>query len=200
MQLVQAINLHPTQVAIFKMESDLSELLKDIYAVKESTSHSVYNKTISNLGGWQNHFPVINTEKHRKIVEEQNKCIEEYLKVFQFNSVKYTKINSWVNVNKGADHNLLHAHGGSEISCCLYIKLPTDSDSGVFEIEDKKDLSMLKRDHEICRAYDTYSILPEEGNLIVFPSWMKHRVMPTYSEQDRVSLASNYRVELLPDE
>jgi uncharacterized protein (TIGR02466 family) len=41
---------------------------------------------------------------------------------------------------------------------------------------------------------ETKSFIPETGQMIVFPSWLKHMVHPYWGDNDRISIAFNIRV------
>ena len=42
---------------------------------------------------------------------------------------------------------------------------------------------------------DKFSIVPEEKTLIIFPSWLQHWVTPNLEEEDRISIACNFRYQ-----
>jgi uncharacterized protein (TIGR02466 family) len=37
----------------------------------------------------------------------------------------------------------------------------------------------------------TYTINPVEGKLIIFPAWLEHEVLPTNTDEERISISFN---------
>ena len=43
-------------------------------------------------------------------------------------------------------------------------------------------------------ATGTWTLLPEPGLMLLFPSWLRHSVLPYYGESSRITIAFNIRV------
>jgi Putative 2OG-Fe(II) oxygenase len=132
---------------------------------------------------------------------------------------------AWVNLNTHGNYNTLHTHTGSTWSGIYYIKSPTvhsTSYSGKLILKptphitesvsclDKIDLGRLRlvdlpRDgtaptHSCC---DWLCIEPEEGAIIIIPSYLQHAVLPLSiqksfqdkNEGRRISFAFNIVLE-----
>jgi|SaaInlStandDraft_7_1057024.scaffolds.fasta_scaffold68027_2 uncharacterized protein (TIGR02466 family) len=182
--------LFPTRVSIFKTNVDTDNVYKTITLLKET----VESVNLSNVGGWQSPDRLIEEdERFKEVFDVQDKCLNQYLRTY--NEVNYYLDNSWANINNGTSFNRVHIHPGSQLSGCLYIKVP----GGTIEFHDPRvRASMEIHRYETCpENYGVYTVAPEEGDFIVFPSWLEHRVNPSNCTEDRASVASNYAVTLV---
>lgn len=92
----------------------------------------------------------------------------------------------WVNYQKSGDFNPIHTHSGI-LSFVIYMKVPK------FINEQKQAGEITFRygsDHDLAPC--SLSILPEEGDFLMFPAWLDHYVWPfTISKETRISIAGN---------
>jgi uncharacterized protein (TIGR02466 family) len=182
-------SLFTTNIDIFKTGLDTEELLDSVNSFREDNPESTL---VSNVGGWQSKADPMLNKLFAKAMDAQSECIESVLE--GYNPVIFNLQNSWVNINKGSDYNMVHKHPASSLSCCLYLSVP----SGKITFEDPRNDVFMERDRfAMCPDnYLTYSFTPNAGDLIVFPSWLNHSVEPSNSEEERVSIASNYFVRM----
>ena len=117
----------------------------------------------SNILGWQSP-QYTNTDKIPWATDIVKQCL------VTAGITKSTK-HIWFNVNGfGAYHNW-HSHGGVNIVGVFYISTPQNSGNIEFK--------------------DGSSIEPYPGLLLIFPARVEHRVQPSQSTQERVSMAFN---------
>ena len=100
----------------------------------------------------------------------------------------------WINHQKPNDFNPPHDHDG-KLSFVIYLSIPEE----------------LKKEHENYKGKScgpggiqfiygngprdaiTYmSFLPEEGDMFIFPAWLKHWVAPYKSNCTRISVSGNF--------
>lgn len=100
-------------------------------------------------------------------------------------------ITSWLNVFDNGIMEQEHSHAGSIISGTYYVSSDNTENSGCFYIPDHiserpitRKLFSLNYDIENC-------IIPEEGNIILFESWMRHGINPNKTNKPRISIAFN---------
>jgi uncharacterized protein (TIGR02466 family) len=92
----------------------------------------------------------------------------------------------WVNVmGQHASHGF-HLHPLSVISGTYYVKVPRGAPG--FRIEDPRMAAFMAS--PLREAYVT--LTPQEGDLLLFESWLKHEVPPNRDRSDRVSVSFNY--------
>ena len=89
-------------------------------------------------------------------------------------------------------------HPFSLVSAVFYLKVPKNSGRLVFENPiQQHDYIMkpgtVKTYNSINSGY--WYAEPKEGDLIMFPSWLRHWVEPSQSDEDRISIAFNIEVE-----
>lgn len=164
----------------------------------------------------------IELHDHRRSQELQKKyrrCSQSVLREFS----PPADAEAWLNLSRHGSWNRLHTHEGACWSGCYYVKVPKKENmsrpySGHLLMKptahrrerkvslSKVELSRLNLDEgddswysvQSCAEY--LSIPPEEGNIVFFPSYVHHAVVPLSvqreirgcPEGDRISLAFNY--------
>lgn len=149
--------------------------------------------TYTNQGGWQS-----------KSVGNEVKEIDTFVKLVDqavakaCGSVELPELefyNAWFNINGKGDYNLLHNHHGSIISGVYYPFAEKDMGNIEFHRADDMQYYMptLQKYNQFTSEKAVYK--PETGLLLLFPSWLKHQVLPNKSNKERISLAFNYGVK-----
>lgn len=122
--------------------------------------------------------------------------IKRYWPDFEAESWIYF-LNGWVNINGQGAFNTPHAHGGFHLSGCYYVAVPSSPKgrSGQIEFlnpagamtvgEDELSVRMIKPLHRIQ---------PRAGQMLIFPSYLRHWVYPNQEPEDRVTIAFNMRL------
>ena len=189
----------PTPIWWSDTSYDNTELLELFKFLKEDDPKGVW---LSNFGGYQTRnfmpidFPA--TDKFIKWIQSfGTSCLED----FGLNPERYklTCGNIWFNENKGRDINQLHIRGGSFIAGTYYLKIPKGSGDIIFYRNYLEEFALAT----ITASYDRYTALsgvtarypPREGRVVLFPAWLQHGVLPSETEEPRISLAFNLRIE-----
>jgi len=103
----------------------------------------------------------------------------------------------WLNVYQENDYQELHNHLGTDafLSYCYFSKLPKDSGQFRFynEMHDKYCLSGFNKTLSLPHLGLTKWIVPqvEEGDLIIFPSYLLHKVTMHKSNETRITASGN---------
>lgn len=100
----------------------------------------------------------------------------------------------WININKPGATNMEHRHPKTMLSGVFYLKVPQNSGRIVFT-NPISNFDMIWTDDYIDN-YTPYNSechyhMPINNELILFPSWLSHKVEKNNSDSDRVSLAFN---------
>ena len=126
--------------------------------------------------------------------------------MFHENWIYESYINSaWVVSQYENEYNPLHNHTGCEISGVIYLKTPDIK--GRRNIESKKgkddndgDISFVhsamgNRNFDVLEK-GIFTISPQVGQMVLFPSYLLHTVYPFQGKGERRSLAFNLSYSL----
>ena len=106
--------------------------------------------------------------------------------------------NMWINISPKCAYNTIHVHPNCFMSGVLYLKTPKNCGriwfvhpSEVLEYDWKPHYWKEYNSH--TSAFINHQAI--ENRCYIFPSWLKHGVEPNKSEEDRISVSFNIRVE-----
>lgn len=176
---VQAIPLWPTNVFVSSIDIDTTNLISEIYQLNRVDTNYVK----SNYGGWQS-----NSELHKNNVFQN--LISNITKVLQFtfNTPNVTIKQTWACINKKNDLNLIHSHGNQyHISGVFYLQVPENSGNIVFK--DPRPGASNSSCQYLFNEGDIENFIPVDKQLIFFPSYLEHYVLPNQSDYDRISIS-----------
>ena len=107
-------------------------------------------------------------------------------------------LHAWANVNGPGDFNRLHTHAGSTWSGAYYVDTgaPTDADGTSLHFFDPCQGRANTFLQPVVPA--RYSVRPQPGMMVLFPSYMPHMVFPHQGGRQRISIAFNLRKEPFP--
>lgn len=155
----------------------------------------------TNAGGWHYAFDLFKLDE--PVVAEFNAQMQQHVQAFlnHFRSAEKKKqdtfrLEGWINVNRVGDFNVLHCHPGCFVSATYYVKVPSNMKGGEIFFRDPRGPAVA--------MYETPGIelpwvgtgsgipfMPATGHLIIFPSWLEHRVERFEGEGERISIAFN---------
>ena len=153
------------------------------------------------LAGILDHETGYSEESKKKIIPHLSQCMGVYDQAFeQYTNKKYDKRPEyvlsalWINHQKPNDFNPPHDHDG-KLSFVIYLDIPDE----------------LTREHSTYKGKScgpggiqfiygngprdaiTYmSFFPQEGDMFIFPAWLKHWVAPYRSDCTRISVSGNF--------
>lgn len=110
-------------------------------------------------------------------------------------------VEMWANVNGKGSANQLHCHPGAYWSGVYYpdpAGSGTDDAGGELLLEDPRYPTAYMSIPDLVLRYDDatpmrsqHAIRPEEGLLVLFPSWLRHSVRAYRGDGERISIALN---------
>jgi|TARA_R110000824_G_C15117994_1_gene667780 hypothetical protein len=139
-------------------------------------------------------------EKKEEYLPEVAQCLGIYDVAFQRwksdpyeRKPEYLLTALWVNYMKQHEFNPPHDHS-DQLSFVIFLKVPEEINKEQKEYKGKSggpgSLSFLYGEGN--RQAITYqSVHPKEGDMFIFPAWMKHYVAPFYSDVTRISVSGN---------
>jgi uncharacterized protein (TIGR02466 family) len=98
----------------------------------------------------------------------------------------------WAIINKKGNFNTEHIHPNSNLSGAYYVKAPKNC--GKFKVINPHSISRDKfppreNPNELNRLVAEHEI--KEGDLLIFPSYLPHSVLPNQSDEDRIVISFN---------
>ncbi len=100
-------------------------------------------------------------------------------------------IHYWTNVNSKGGYNVSHNHSGSVISGVIYLQA---NQTGMIEFQ---PLNYIYKINHPCWFYNgSMQYYPEDGDIILFPSYLLHSVEPNPIEKERINIAFNINYAL----
>lgn len=102
------------------------------------------------------------------------------------------EIWAWCNVNEPGAENREHTHTGSLVSGVIYFQA-----EGTGKIEFMPYNYIYKMAHPAWPYYGVSYYEPKDGDIILFPSFLLHRIEPNPSNQQRINLA--FDAKLVPE-
>lgn len=102
----------------------------------------------------------------------------------------------WVNILGEGGHHSGHIHPNSVISGTCYVAMPDGA--GRIKFEDPRLVMMMNEPPLVSDAPDLakrfHYVTPEAGEILMWPSWLRHEVMTSQTEAPRISVSFNYSV------
>ena len=183
--------LFPTLIHI--IETDVDERIKP-FCLQARQADPVGN-VLSNVGGWQS----LGYQREETLITDSlYKIFNETISNF-FNP-RLDIVNHWININPPQTYNMMHDHPMSDLSGVFYIDVPENSGHIMFE-----NPKSFASHTELVTYTDTASeqhnqhvqkfIKPIEGLLLIFPAHLRHGVLPNESNEDRISVSFNIRID-----
>ena len=102
------------------------------------------------------------------------------------------KLTIWAVVMNAGGHQVPHNHGDGYLSGVYYVQIPDvvassgDGQEGWIEFGQPPDEFNCRVEPEVV------TIRPEEGLMVLFPSYVYHRTIPFESDQQRISISFDF--------
>jgi hypothetical protein len=130
-------------------------------------------KTDWNLGQNSNkpYFDIV-----KEVIKEH---LDTFIRLAKFES--YRTSNIWFQYYEKGDYHGIHVHSGSMYSNVYYVQLDKNSPKTTFTSYNQ-----------------TFEVEVEEGDIITFPSFLKHESKPNMIDLPKVSIAFNVDTEISP--
>ena len=152
------------------------------------------NKSYSVKNGWQGDVSLFQDSLFGKLGESVQQIFSRVLKEIAPDKNINFIIKAWANIQDQVGYNEAHVHPFSLFSAVYYLKVLNKSGRLCF-----KDPRLGLQNHIFATPtsppppnnYSTIKIQPQEGLLIIFPSWLEHFTEVNYDSAERISIAMN---------
>ena len=166
------------------------------YLEKHIIEWSNRDKGVSktNVNGWHSQTDMNHKKEYEPLIKElfqmQNEIIEE-----EHLDIEPRLGNMWANINYQGGYNNSHIHPNSLFSGAYYVKAQPNSGKlhlmdprpGVQQVMPARKKGKLPRELWRESFYE-----PVPGRLIMFPSWIWHKVGLNQSNDMRISVSFNF--------
>lgn len=105
----------------------------------------------------------------------------------------------WLNVYEKNGYQEIHDHAfpNRSFSCAYMLELPEDQPAGLIFENTNFPIIQSTGINRIFDAFNYEKFIPNltEGMLVIFPSWIKHYVLPNNSDSRRTTISANFKIE-----
>jgi len=190
------INIMPIFINFLAVDSLKLDNQK-IEAFCQARKQASAGRVISNGGGWQSDNIATDTPELAELFAAVRQRLDEVHRAFDLHaSMRQVITEAWININGKGHFNYSHDHPGSLFSAVYYVK--GGADKGELELKTPIIPHTYTISNEMVGGFNAFTghamvIPPITGDLVIFPSWLLHRVNISRSDEDRISIAFNAR-------
>ena len=196
----ETLKLFPEPIFKYKLndyQNFNQELGKYIYDLYEKDNKGIQR---SNRGGW--HSENFKLSEPNSIQQKFAQEVQKYiLNAFQNMgwSIKNKNIRlkeMWAIINKKSNFNVIHTHANCYLSAAYYVKAPKNC--GKFFVE-HPNIAKRYSHPEISNRNELNGEVAEidisEGDLLLFPGYLPHKVGKNESDNDRIVISFNVDIK-----
>ena len=189
----ELLMVFPTPVQIYKYENSIEKELKYIEGVE-------WKQQVSNYNFKSKDTYLSEHEELKDIVSFFKECIDDYCNTIVNSEQRLVITQLWANRNpKGSKHHE-HVHPNSIISGVFYLRQDPKLPPIQFSKSNQHAMKLDPRKYNNYNA-ETFLLPCVSGELILFPSNLKHSVPTNQGEEERISLSFNtFSVDALGSE
>ena len=182
----------PVWVSRVKNHQEVNKKILEYIKSLESQNPKGVQK--SNSKGWHSQDFDMNADNIKDYINSIGPYINESLVDMGWDlknqNVKITSM--WSIINKKGDFNITHTHPNCFLSAAYYVK--ASKNCGKFQVEGlnqakKYSYPEVKNKNELNT--NIFSLNIEEGDLLIFPGYLPHKVSENKSDEDRIVISFN---------
>ena len=147
----------------------------------------------SNRGGWQSDTNLWNQEVFKPLLEKTTNITQSIIGDMSNKKPQMVIRSMWGHSSQKCGRNFTNRHPGVWKSAVDDIQLPKDNN--VITFEDPRPARMMDFQRSCLVKDEYFDYQVKVGDLILFPSWLPHFVLPNTSDENRISISFN--IELL---
>ena len=190
---VKSKDMWPTTTYTFTVNDIDNEQIKNRVIEREQQGLGFRFDPIQG-GGWQSNKDLLDYEfsfLKKSLLVGAN----EILSKIYIDDASIKMINSWANISRKGQCTMPHIHEESNWSCVYYVT-PTE-DANLY-LKDPRLLEHMDKSHHFLKQPYANTIRKRpfnEGEAILFPSWLEHGVSAGTKDAIRISIACNFLIE-----
>ena len=199
MTQMEIFDLFATPIFKYRIEDHdkiNSKLTKYIYELRDKDPSG---NSHSNVGGWHSqNFDIINPGPPQEFIFK----FKDFLKSVVTDKLGWKHVEGkgrivamWAIINKKNSYNIKHNHPNCFLSAAYYVKAPKNSGSIQFyEPNEVKVMRYPEIEKHTKYSAGIVNIEPNEGDLLIFPSYIYHSVQQNKSDEDRIVISFNIEI------
>ena len=179
----ELLMVFPTPVQIYKHEDSIEKELKYIESIE--WKHQVANGNFKTKDSY-----LTKHESLKNIVSFFKECVDDYCSTIINSEQRLVITQLWGNRNPKGSKYHEHVHPNSIISGVFYLRQDPKLPPIQFA---KSNQSAMKLDPKKYNTYnaETFLLPCTSGELLLFPSSLRHSVPVNMGEEERISLSFN---------
>ena len=179
----ELLMVFPTPVQIYKYEDSIEKELKHIEGIE-------WKQQVANGNFKTKDTYLTEHEQLKSIVSFFKECIDDYCNTIINSDQRLVITQLWGNRNpKGSKHHE-HVHPNSILSGVFYLRQDPKLPPIQFAKSNQAGMKLDPRKYNNYNA-ETFLLPCVSGELILFPSNLRHSVPINYGEEERISLSFN---------
>ncbi len=193
-------NLFPVPIFQYKIKN-YQEINQELlnYILELQKINKIGNAH-SNKGGWHSpNFDLVNEGPPINFINKFKDFLKHIISSdmgWEYIPNKQRIVAMWAIINKKNSFNVMHNHQNCYLSASYYVRKPEDSgDITFFDPKEAKTYRFPKIEKYTEYSAGTVTIKPEEGDLLIFPSYLYHAVGENLSDDNRVVLSFNVDID-----
>jgi len=188
--------LFPDPIFHFKLENYKQinkELLNYILELQKKDKKG---NNHSNKGGWHSpFFDLVNPGPPINFINNFKNFLKQIMENefgWEYIPNKQRIVAMWAIINKKESYNVKHNHQNCYLSSAYYIKKPKNSgDITFYDPKEAKTYRFPEIEKHTPYSAETVTIEAEEGDLLIFPSYLYHSVGENLSDEERIVVSFN---------
>ena len=191
---VKSRYMWPTTTYTFTVNNIDNEQIKNKILEREQKGLGFRFDSIQG-SGWQSNKDLLDSE-FPDLKKSLLIGVNEILGQIYVDNASIRMINSWANISRKGECTLPHIHEEASWSCVYYVT-PTE-DANLY-LKDPRLLEYMDKSHHYLKQPYTNVIRKRpfnEGEAILFPSWLEHGVGVGTKDAIRISISCNFLIEV----
>ena len=195
--------LFPTQFWTAELNENIEQLQNEAYSIRNNDKDGI-RKSNSGLQGYHSRDirDLDNLPGTNLLLNQIINAVSTIHQISRQGELQLT--NFWININGKGSSNTPHTHSGLTYSGVFFIKVPKEMKGGRFlfyrnfneaDLMSTEYMGLFKEGYQ-KQGYDypINTISPKENMLVVFPAWVPHAVEINLSDEERISLSFNFKL------
>ena len=150
----------------------------------------------SNRGGWHSpNFDIVNPGPPINFINSFKDFLKHIIEDeigWEYVPNKQRVVAMWAIINKKNSYNVKHNHQNCYLSSAYYIKKPENSgDITFYDPKEAKTYRFPEVEKHTSYSAESITVKPEEGDLLIFPSYLYHDVGVNLSDEERIVVSFN---------